>query len=193
MLLPIYFFVGFAVALLPSIVLSASNERSPVKSLLETRHEEVVVQQWDLSCGAAALATILKYEFNESITERDVASGLIARAEYLENPELVRHRQGFSLLDMKRYVESIGYEGIGLGSMSFEDLIDRAPIIVPINASGYNHFIVFKGMRDDKVWIADPAWGNRFESPQRFMKSWIEYPRMGRVAFQIVRPTTNEP
>src|SRR3712207_6814212 len=33
-----------------------------VRSLLGLRHDKVVRQRWELSCGAAALATILAYQ-----------------------------------------------------------------------------------------------------------------------------------
>ena len=41
------------------------------------RQDGVTVQQWDLSCGAAALATLLKYQHDDPVSERDIAKGLI--------------------------------------------------------------------------------------------------------------------
>ena len=52
-------------------------ERGPVKSLLEMRQNRVVVQKWDLSCGAAALATILNYQHGDPVPERQIARALI--------------------------------------------------------------------------------------------------------------------
>ena len=34
-----------------------NTSSAEIRSLLEARHDRVVLQQWDLSCGAAALAT----------------------------------------------------------------------------------------------------------------------------------------
>jgi uncharacterized protein len=160
-----------------------SREQAVVNSLLEMRHENVVIQKWDLSCGAAALATLLRYQLADSVSEREVAKGLISRAEYIARPELVRIREGFSMLDLKRYVETRGYKGEGYGKLEFEDLIERAPIIVPIKSHGYNHFVVFRGARGNRVLLADPAWGNRTMSTERFMRSWIEFPTIGRSGF----------
>ena len=67
----------------------AVTQEQPVKSLLELRHHDVIIQSWDLSCGAAALATLLKYEWGTPVTEKQVANGLMARREYIENPTLV--------------------------------------------------------------------------------------------------------
>ena len=32
----------------------------PVHSVVEIRHDRVMIQKWDLSCGAAALSTLLR-------------------------------------------------------------------------------------------------------------------------------------
>lgn len=158
-----------------------------VKSLLEMRHENVVVQQWDLSCGAAALTTLLNYQHDDAITEREVAIGLMDRPEYIENPLIVRIREGFSLLDLKRFADARGYKGIGYGKLSLEDLTEKAPIIVPIDTKGYNHFVIFRGMYGNRVLLADPAWGNRTMPIKTFENSWIEFPKVGKVGFVVNR------
>ena len=161
--------------------------RGPVKSLLEMRQDRVVVQQWDLSCGAAALATLLNYQHGDPISEREIAKGLIQREEYIDNPALVRARHGFSLLDLKRYVKQRGYEGIGYGQLTLEDLIERAPIMLPVSFNGYNHFVVFRGTRGNRILVADPAWGNRTLTVDEFEEAWITYPEFGRVGFVVAQ------
>ena len=173
---------GFALSA-PAAALEPSR---PVKSLLELRHDRVMVQNWDLSCGAAALGTILNYQYEDPVSEREIAKGLISRDKYLEDPSLVKRRLGFSLLDLKRYVEARGYEGIGYGKLKIEDLIERAPVIVPINF-GYNHFVVFRGMRGNRVLLADPGWGNRTLTIDDFEDAWLTYPEFGRVGFVVAQ------
>jgi predicted double-glycine peptidase len=177
----------FLVFLLVLVAERASAETRPVKTLLEFRHQNVVVQKYDLSCGAAALATLLKFQFGDQVTEREVNRGLIRRQEYIENPELVRVRQGFSLLDMKRFVDGRGYEGIGYGQLEMDDLVKFAPLIVPVSPVGYNHFVVFRGMLRDQVLVADPAYGNRTMSREKFEHIWIDFPELGKVGFVITR------
>jgi uncharacterized protein len=159
--------------------------REPVRSLLELREERVVVQKWDLSCGAAVIATVLNYQYGDRVSEREIAIKLFNRKKYLDNPDAVRGQEGFSLLDMKLYVDRRGYEGIGYGDMVLEQLIDNAPIIVPVNFNGYNHFVVFRGVRANRVLLADPAWGTRTVTLDEFEDGWIEYPQVGRVGFVV--------
>ena len=158
-----------------------------VRSLVEVRQQNVVIQNWDLSCGAAALATILNFQHGDIVTEREVATLMMSRADYLANPILVRLRQGFSLLDMKRFVDERGYNGIGLGRLTIDHLIARAPVIVPINSFGYQHFVVFRGLLDNRVLLADPAFGNRTMPLSDFDSAWIEFAEVGRVGFVVER------
>ncbi len=165
-----------------------ASERRPVKSLLEMRRENVVVQEWDLSCGAAALASLLHYQHGDFVTEREIAKGLISRKEYIEAPVLVKIRHGFSLLDLKRYVDARGYLGEGFGKLKIKDLLEKAPIMVPIHTNGYNHFVIFRGMYSNRVLLADPAWGNRTMRFDRFENSWIDYPDLGKIGFVVNGP-----
>jgi hypothetical protein len=158
-----------------------------VRSVLESRQRNIVLQQFDLSCGAAALATLLRFQHGESLSERDVALGLISRDIYIADPSVLRARQGFSLLDMHRYTESLGYDGQALGGVAYDDLIALAPAIVPVRLHGYNHFVVFRGVLEETVLLADPAFGNRTMSQHRFMQAWIEYADIGHVAFAVRR------
>jgi predicted double-glycine peptidase len=170
---------------LPSLV--RAEPRGPVTSLLEMRHERVVIQEWDLSCGAAALATLLNYQHGDPVSEREVAKKLIEREEYVANPLLVRLRNGFSLLDLKRYVDQRGYQGTGYGQLTFQDALDLAPLIVPVRTQGYNHFVVLRGARGNRVLLADPAFGNRTMLAERFEAVWLDYPTFGHVGFVVAR------
>ena len=166
---------------------SLADEAKPVRSLLEIRQNNVVVQEWDLSCGAAALATILNYQHGDPVSEREIAIGMMTREEYLENPMIVNVREGFSLLDLKRFVDTRGYKGVGLGQMTLKNLIADAPMIVPVNLQGYQHFVVFRGVLGNRVLLADPAYGNRTMLRSTFEKAWIEYAELGRVGFVVKR------
>lgn len=166
---------------------SVAQDAAPVESLLERRHRNTVIQRWDLSCGAAALATILNYQHGLSVTEREIAIGMMSREEYLENPSIVNFRRGFSLLDLKRFVDARGFNGIGLGQLGFDDLEEFVPIIVPISVHGYQHFVVFRGSLGNRVLVADPAFGNRTMARSRFEDSWLALPSLGHVGFYVER------
>lgn len=173
--------------LLACQVAKAAGYPAPVASLLDRRSHNVVLQHWELSCAAAALATVLRYQHGIPVTERSVALGMIERPEYLANPNLVRIRQGFSLLDMKRMTNRLGLRGLGFGQMTFADLLQRAPVIVPVSMQGYPHFVVFRGATSNRVLLADPAFGNVTLTLGKFIDNWIKYRDIGHVGFIVTR------
>src|SRR3977135_115461 len=81
-LIGLCFLVGGAFAGVLGIPASA-DAKSPVRSLLEMREQAVITQKSDLSCGAAALATLLNFQFGDRVTEKEVTAGLIRRQEYI--------------------------------------------------------------------------------------------------------------
>lgn len=138
-----------------------------VISVREQHFVEMVPQQTDFSCGAAALATILNYAYNFQFTEAQVIEGMLK----VSNKEIVQNR-GFSLLDIKNYVETLGLRGRGYPVEA--EILERIkiPTITLLDIKGYKHFIVLKKTTEDKVYIADPALGNRVMDKQDFIKGW---------------------
>lgn len=136
-------------------------------SMRELKFVDMVPQQTDFSCGAAALATILKYSYNQTLTEDDVIEGLLKVSDI----ELVRQK-GFSLLDIKNYTQSIGMRGRGYNVRP--DTLEKIhiPTIVLLNYNGYKHFVVLKKATADKAYIADPALGNRIMTRKEFDADW---------------------
>lgn len=170
----------FAAFLLVAMLLAGTaHAERPVRSLLEMRQENVIIQRWDNSCGAAALATILTYDKGFPVTEEQVAHGMLRQTD----PLRVKHRGGFSLLDMKRYAAQIGFESDGYSDMTLEDLASQAPMIVPIRVRGYHHFVIVRKVADSHVYIADPGFGNYRMRRPSFADTW------SGIGFEVRRRT----
>jgi len=140
----------------------------PTVSIKEARFSAMVRQQYDFSCGSAALSTLLTYHYRFPVSEQTVFEEMFQQGEQ----EKIK-REGFSLLDMKRYLEAHGYEADG-----FEAPLDKLasagiPAIVLINENGYNHFVVIKGVRDQRVLIGDPSGGTRAMTRAAFEALWV--------------------
>lgn len=122
-----------------------------VESMQERRFRNVVRQHTDYSCGAAALATILRYAYHLEADEGTVIEGMMG----VSDPQLV-HQRGFSLLDIKRYVESMGMRGRGYRVNEERLRSLRVPGLVLMDVRGFRHFVVLKQVRNDVVDVADP-------------------------------------
>lgn len=139
----------------------------PITSMKAARFRAMIRQQYDFSCGSAALSTLLTYHYGFKVTEEAV---FVAMYEKGDQPKI--RRDGFSLFDMKRYLESQGFQADG-----FEAPLDKLesagiPAIVLINENGYNHFVVIKGIRDGRVLVGDPSGGTRALPQVAFERLW---------------------
>ena len=144
--------------------------KNNITTLRELKTRYVTFQQYDYSCGAAVISTLLTYYFGDPATEQEVVLGIAQRADV----EKVVKRRAFSLLDMKRFAQSRGYKAVGY-EMDFDFLVElQQPVIVPVEIRGYKHFVVFKGLVGDRVVIADPAFGNYTMKFTRFLSIWTD-------------------
>ncbi|MFK3775237.1 MULTISPECIES: C39 family peptidase [Pseudomonas] len=139
----------------------------PIQSVRERKFADLVQQKTDFSCGAAALATILRQAYWLDVSEHDIIEGMLAHADQ----DLVR-TQGFSMLDMKRYVESIGMRARGY-RVAPETLHDvRIPVVVLMDIRGYKHFVVLQKVDRGWVYIGDPVLGHKRFKVDDFVKGW---------------------
>ena len=83
----------------------------------------------------------------------------------------VRER-GFSLLDMKNYVATLGYHAVGIRMSSAQLAAVKVPTIVLINTKGYEHFVVLRRSTATFVYVADPILGNRSVPADLFADEW---------------------
>lgn len=139
----------------------------PVTSLKQARVASTLLQKYDFSCGSAALATLLTHHYGHPVSEQTVFQEM-----YSHGDQQKIQNEGFSLLDMKRFLASRGFEADG-----FEQPLDKLaeaklPAIVLIDDNGYHHFVVVKGLQADRVLIGDPSQGTRAVPRQAFEARW---------------------
>lgn len=146
-----------------------------VKSLKERQYRNISRQMYDNSCGSAALSTLLTYHYGKPVDEATVYQSMWSRGDQ----EKIK-REGFSLLDMKAFLEAKGYSADGYEAGLEQVAKVGIPAIVLIRDSGYNHFVVVKGVRDGQVAYGDPALGARVVPTEEFRKKMIN-----RIVFVI--------
>lgn len=140
----------------------------PVVTMKETRFYSTLRQQYDFSCGSAAVATLLTHQYGVPVNEATVFQAMYERGDQVK----IR-REGFSLLDIKRFLAAHGFAADGF-AQPLDKLAEAGlPAIVLINDKGYHHFVVVKGMRDGRVLIGDPATGTRAVDRASFEASWV--------------------
>ena len=146
---------------------TTGNYGVKLASFADLKFSSVIHQQYDYSCGSAALATLLRYHYRLPVDEATVFKAMFSVGD---RPSI--EKLGFSLLDMKKYLASIGYQAdgyrLGLDQLSQIGI----PAIALIQIGSYKHFVVIKGVIGDHVLVGDSALGLRVLSADSFREAW---------------------
>jgi hypothetical protein len=161
---------------------SGGNYQVQVMSWWDIPFRSVVRQQHDFSCGSAALATLLTHHYGRATPERRPFAVMWEAGD----KESIR-TTGFSMLDMKAYLNAEGYraEGFRLTPDQLAEL--RRPVIVLIELRGYKHFVVVKGVRGDRILVGDPMLGLTEFALADFASLW------NGIALAIIETPDNVP
>jgi uncharacterized protein len=156
---------AFAVELIG--IAGGGNFNVQGKSFAERRFSTVYRQQFDFSCGSAALASLLTFHYDDIVDEQSVFVDMFQHG----NQQKIK-KEGFSMLDMKLYLERRGYPSDGF-KINLDQLHSTgSPAITIINDKGYMHFVIIKGVNPQKVLIGDPAQGVKVITRHDFEKMW---------------------
>jgi uncharacterized protein len=139
----------------------------PIESFQEQKYRNTIAQEHDFSCGSAALATLLSYNYNMPVSETAVFNDMIRNGD-----KKIISESGFSLLDIKRYLARRGLDSDGFRAPLSKLEEVRLPAIVLLSVRGYHHFVVLEGIGGGRVLLADPANGMRSEPIGVFESEW---------------------
>lgn len=150
--------------------IAGGDYRLHVTTLKEARFRNTIHQKYDFSCGSAAVATLLTFQYGFPVSEQTAFAAMFAHGNRAKIS-----REGFSLLDIKRFLAALGFEADGF-IVPLQKLQQAGlPAIVLINEHGYHHFVVIKGVLAGRVLVGDPAKGTRSIPETEFEKAWTNH------------------
>src|SRR5260370_24155447 len=79
--------VGAGSLLLENIGIGGAAFTMNIESFQEKKYKATLAQQYDFSCGSAALATLLTYNYNIPVSEQDVVNDMVDKAAKQGTPE----------------------------------------------------------------------------------------------------------
>ncbi|MGB3398737.1 MAG: C39 family peptidase [Candidatus Deferrimicrobiaceae bacterium] len=147
--------------------LTGGNMQIRVTSMKEAHFRSTIRQKYDFSCGSASLATLLTFHYEDPISEQDVFDDMFNAGD----KEKIR-KEGFSLLDMKKYLESRGYTADGYKATLDKLAAVGVPAITLLNMKGFKHFVVIKGVAKTEVLVGDPSAGAKVIPRDEFETMW---------------------
>ncbi|MDM8566122.1 C39 family peptidase [Candidatus Halobeggiatoa sp. HSG11] len=150
---------------------SEIQPKKPIKTWTELRDQNVVKQKLDYSCGAASIATLIKYYFQDDITEKEILDDI--KLHLTPKERETRKETGYSLLDLKKFAVRRGYSAIGVKLKPTYLSKLKGPILVRlVDSQDYKHFTILRGIKNNQVFLADPSFGNIHISMDNFFKEW---------------------
>jgi len=139
----------------------------------EIKFKNIIKQSQDYSCGAASLATILTYYYNDSKSEKDILEIIAKINNY--NLKIKDKKYKYTMLDLKKVANQYGYEAIGI-SLSYTDLKKlKIPAIVFLKRNNKKHFSIYKGKKNNLIYLADPTWGNVKWAEEKFKNRFLSF------------------
>jgi len=128
------------------------------------------MQGRDYSCGAAALATVAKYYWDDNVDEEfflTILDHILTQEEAEERVE-----NGLAMAGLRKAAVKAGYQAV-VGKLTFDKLGEsKVPLVVGIIVNKYDHFVVYRGTDGIYVYLADPIRGNLRVPSQVFIEQW---------------------
>lgn len=154
-----------------TVILTPTRQFSaPVTSWMTIRGDNVVMQQHEYSCGAASMATVLRYYYGDEVGETEILKAALGKLPEREVED--REKNGLSMEDLSRGASQLGYPAAVL-EVTYEKLLKLpAPVVVRQVEEDFKHFVVFRGALDGRVFVADPLRGNVRLPEGKFLKAW---------------------
>ncbi|MEB2824536.1 cysteine peptidase family C39 domain-containing protein [Campylobacter upsaliensis] len=143
-----------------------------VKSYQEIKNEKVIRQNYEESCGAASLATLINILDDSNLTELDLLKAMSGQQLYTDM---------VSFADLNDAVKKLGFQ-----SKSYK--IDRkilesimsVPILVKIEDDPrFPHFVAIINHKGNYLQIFDPSYGEYISSKREFYSVWDRYNKGG--------------
>lgn len=173
-----FLFILYPLVLLNANVIIHQNEfciKKSIASWIEIKNKNLVRQNFDYSCGSAALSTIMSHYYDTNTTEEAILNDILkAKGIDKDKQELQGQDVGLSFYDLSKYVSMRGLRAVGV-AIDFEELKKlKIPVIVFIKLRKREHFSTLKKIDNSHVYLADPSFGNISVSHSKFKEMFYQ-------------------
>lgn len=136
-----------------------------VKSYQEIKNQRVVRQNYEESCGAASLATMINLIDNQKLSELDVL-------KVMSEKELTTDMVSF--LDLEEAIKKLDFksDSFRINEQVLNKLIN-IPLLVKIEDDPrFPHFVIIINHKGDYLQVLDPSHGEYISSKREFYSIW---------------------
>lgn len=137
-----------------------------VQSLQEIRSKGVVRQNYEESCGASALATLINLWDSTQFSEMDII-------QYLSANEAEKNTNMVSFLELENVLHALEYQVKSYRIHRDSFLKTSFPMLVKIEDDPrFPHFVVVINHEGDYLSVFDPSYGVYVSTKQEFFSIW---------------------
>lgn len=143
-----------------------------VKSLQELRNQRVVRQNYEESCGASSVATLINLIDNQNLSELDLL-------KIMSEKELFTDMLSFA--DLRAAAHKLGFDSKSY--LITRDLLDdllNIPLLVKIEDDPrFPHFVVIVNHKGSFIQVYDPSYGEYISLKREFYSVWDKHNKGG--------------
>jgi len=172
-----------SILLILSLVFININADEP-----SNQFQGIIQQQNDYSCGTATIATLIQGLYGEEISEQEIVDVILKDKDEITKQAI--KETGYSLLNLQNGSTALGYRAMWRKIVPQYLPMIKQPVVVLIGLkSEFPHFVVLKGVREGKAYLADPIRGNIRIDYQKLIAEGIsdKYPSWYVMATQTPR------
>ena len=136
----------------------------------ESRFRNMIPQQYEMSCGAASLASLLNLYGAKPIGEEEVMQHLTILVSAADRDKTLEN--GFSLLDLKRVTQKYGLD-LKAARINRDQLTRfNSPAILQLKTRFGYHFVLWHGYLNGRHWVGDPSRGEMWLNDGELENEW---------------------
>ncbi|NDJ27565.1 peptidase C39 [Campylobacter sp. MIT 12-8780] len=147
-----------------------------VSSYQELKNQRTIRQNYEESCGAAALATLINLTDDKKLSELDLLKLFGEKELFTDMISFAELRQSAHKLDYKSETYQITRENL--------DKLTDIPMLVKIEDDPrFPHFVVIINHKGDFLEVLDPSHGEYLSLKSEFFSIWDRHKKGGYALF----------
>lgn len=136
----------------------------------DRRFRNMLRQELDMSCGAASIASLVRFYGGAALTEADM---LLLLAEIVpEQDQAAVLVDGFSLLHIKHALQTLGLDLKAATTFNNQLVRFGSPALLQLKTQQGFHFVIWHGKYRGLHWLGDPSRGDMWLTDEELELEW---------------------
>jgi len=136
----------------------------------DRRFRNMLRQELDMSCGAASIASLVRFYGGTPLTEADML--LLLAANVPQQDQAAVLVDGFSLLHIKHALQTMGLDLKAATTFNNQLVRFGSPALLQLKTQQGFHFVIWHGKHRGLHWLGDPSRGDMWLTDEELELEW---------------------